>query len=232
MTGPYTQLTAEQITAKLRGIRDARPIGDARERRAAWDRCWVENSSPSYFNVGNENEHEQFRALRTRVAMQYLWGVEEVVEFGCGAGDNLLGVATVKKLRGYDWSESAVARCRAKGIEAEQFDMFEPHAVPLEGCGVLTVHAMEQLGVNHGRMLNLLLAARPAVVVHIEPIYELYDPLDLNDFLAMKYHDARGYLKGYLPCLELYADLIEVTKSAFGNINHRAYSVVAWRPKP
>lgn len=228
--GPYTQLTAEQITAKLRGIRDARPIGDATERRAAWDRCWVENASPSYFNVGNEHEHEQFVNLRERLFVEHFAGLPEIVEFGCGAGDNLDALPMPKR-RGYDWAESAVARCRAKGIEADHFDMFEPRAVSLEGCGVLTVHAMEQLGLNHGRMLNLLLAARPAVVVHIEPIYELYDPLDLNDFLAMKYHDARGYLKGYLPCLELYADLIEVTKSAFGNINHRAYSVVVWRPK-
>lgn len=230
MIGPYTQLTSEQITAKLRGIRDARPIGDARERRAAWDRCWVENASPSYFNVGNENEHQQFVDLRTRVFHEYFAGLQEIVEFGCGAGDNLKELP-FKTVRGYDWSEAAVGRCRARGIDADTFDMFEPRWVPLATCGVLTVHAFEQLGTQHTHMLNLLLTTRPAVVVHIEPIYELYDPLDLNDFLAMKYHDARGYLKGYLPCLELYADLIEVTKSAFGNINHRAYSVVAWRPK-
>lgn len=233
MTGPYTQLTAGQITAKLLGIRGAQHIGDAVERRATWERCWSVNSTAPYFNRGNTHEHDQFVALRTRLFEKYFFGISEVVEFGCGAGDNLLATGD-RRRRGYDWSESAVALCRRRGIEAEMFDMFNPHPVKLEGCAVFTVHALEQLGETWGRFVYLLRTARPRIVLHIEPILELYDPMDLDDFLAIHYHHARGYLRGLLPALRdwsAFVEILEVTKSPFGNINHKGYSVVAWRPK-
>jgi hypothetical protein len=233
VTGPYTALTADEITAKLTGIRDARPIGNAKFRLMAWESCWGRNDTAPYFNRGNTHEHEQFVALRDSLFRKYFYGLTEIVEFGCGVGENLLSLPD-RHLRGYDWSAAAVARCRSKGIEAEVFDMFNPGPVHLKGCGVFTVHAFEQLGENWHRMAFALRAAKPAVVVQIEPIYELYDPLDLNDFLAMKYHEARGYLKDYLPTLKdwhTFLDILEITKSPFGNIHHKAYSVLAWRPK-
>lgn len=236
MTGPYTKLSAEQIEAKLRGIRDAKPITDATERHATWDRCWTDFSSAPYFNVGNEEEFAKFCELRDALFAKYFEGVNEVVEFGCGAGANLISLMP-RKLRGYDWSEPAVARCRARGIEAETFDMFNPRPVLLADCGVFTVHALEQLGDEAGPFITWLICAEPKIIVNIEPIYEFYDPLNLDEFLAMKYHLARGYLKGLLPCLEILQargliEILEVTKSAFGNIHHKAYSTIVWRPKP
>lgn len=232
MTGPYTQLTAEQITEKLRGIRDAQPIDDQGLRRAAWERCWKANDFPPYFS---ENEHERFVTLRDGLFAKYFDGIPEIVEFGCGLGENLLSRQLAgRRLRGYDWSQAAVDKCRTRGIEAEVFDMFNPAPVRIEGCGVFTVHALEQLGANWFKMAYLLRSGRPKVVVHIEPVVELYDPLDLDDYLAIQYHNARGYLRGYLPTLKMwpaFVEILEVTKSPFGNINHKAYSVVCWRPR-
>lgn len=233
MSGPYTQLTADEITKKLLGIQNARPVGAAKFRLMAWESCWGRNDTAPYFNRGNTHEHDQFVQLRDALFRKYFYGLTEIVELGCGVGENLLALPD-RRLRGYDWSAAAVARCRAKGIDAEVFDMFTPTPVHLKGCGVFTVHAFEQLGENWFRMAFALRDAKPAVVVHIEPLYELYDPLDLEDFLSMKYHEARGYLRGFLPALKdwgKYVDILEITKATFGNIHHRAYSTVVWRPK-
>jgi len=147
-----------------------------------------------------------------------------VSEFGCGSGQNLKGLKG--KLHGYDWAESAVKRVRAMGIHAERFDMFNPSPIDLKG-GVLTVHALEQLGDKFGPFLQFLMDKKPEICVHIEPIEELYED-NLLDNLALSYHKKRGYLSGFLKALK--GKTIEVERTYVGSLFHEAYSVVVWRP--
>lgn len=237
----------EAIKAMLVGIRDAQSIADQDARRVTWERCWDKNDHQPYFGSQNfcrvndgflEEPGEEFRLFseqRRALFAKYLKGVTEVSEFGCGTGDNLMAIGGRRTLRGFDWSQSAVDKCRDKGIDAQVFDMFHPdYAVKLSGA-VFTIHALEQLGANFRPFLNYLIEQRPKICFHIEPIVELYDETNLLDFLAAAYHRKRGYLEGFLPCLHDLAavrkiELLEVRKSTFGNIHHMAYSVIVWRP--
>lgn len=229
-------LTEQIARARLTAIRDAQPISNRAARAALWERCWSEATSPGYFNVGNTHEFEQFTLLRDDIYRRYFSGVTTVCEFGCGLGENLLALPEGVKRRGFDWSPAAVAKCRAKGIDARVFDMFRPDAgAVIEGEAVLTIHAMEQLGRDWLAFYHYLRLSRPALVVHVEPLLELYDELSLEDFLSICYHRRRGYLEGYLPQLEADARrgavrILERTKSPFGNQNHKAYSTLVWRP--
>lgn len=230
-------MNEEEIKRRLIGIRDAKPIGNRVERHALWERCWLEAdySPPRYFS--SEDEYRRFVELRTDVFIKYLKDIDEVSEFGCGAGQNLIALSRdAKHLRAFDWSTLAVHHCRKRGLQAEVFDMFKPSAdVTLHGA-VLTIHALEQLGTNWRAFLEFLLVRKPQICIHIEPIEELYDETDLHDFLSLAYHRKRGYLSGFLTGLrELEkwggVELIEVQKSVFGNEYHDAYSIVVWRAK-
>jgi hypothetical protein len=100
----------------------------------------------------------------------------------------------------------------------------------------MTVHAMEQLGSNWQSFLDFLIARRPALCLHIEPILEHYDERSSFDARARRYHLKRGYLQGFLPevlalCKEGKADLIGSRRVRFGGLYHEAYSILAWRPK-
>lgn len=219
----------------LLGIRDATPISDRTARHALWDRCWSRNNWGSYFS-GYE-EWNNFTQLRAELFAKYLRDVDEVSEFGCGAGHNLVALPhSSVKLRGFDWSAQAVEQCRRRGIDAQVFDMFAPDPnVTLHGA-VFTIHALEQLGRDFQPFLEFLLVRKPKIVVHVEPILELYDETDLQDFLMLAYHRRRGYLSGFLPTLEgLEAngqiELLEVRRSKFSGAYHNAYSVIVWRPK-
>ena len=69
----------------------------------------------------------------------------------------------------------------------------------------------------------------------MEPLCELYDPDNLVDYVAYRYHKQRGYLDGYLTRLrQLEAEgRIEILKTQrvyFGNLYHEGYSFIAWRP--
>lgn len=232
----------------LKGIERATPINDTESRRALWERCWGENQRPPYFGEIVRSHRRLYNApgvephfLKTLIrelARKYLGEVADLAEFGSGPGQNLTNLVTLdgrRKYRGYDWSQEACRRVYERGFETGIFDMFRPEE-PMKLDGVLTVHAMEQLGASWGPFLNFLHASRPKICIHIEPIYELYDPEKLMDFLAMRYHEKRRYLVGFLPALQTnavrgIAEIIEVRRMFFGNLYHEAYSVVVWRPR-
>lgn len=201
-------------------------------RRELWERCWSESGEiPGYFSPG---EYVKFCLLRHNLYLKYLQGVEEVSEFGCGTGHNLVPLSGMGgRIRGFDWAKSAVDFVRRLGIEAEEFDMFEPRDAVVKGA-VITVHAMEQLGIDWNPFLSYLLRQPLQLVIHVEPIEELYDDSP-RDQSRLAYHQKRGYLSGYLTKLrelekEKRIELIEVTKSPFGGKDHDAYSVIVWRP--
>ena len=184
--------------------------------------------------------------MRQILFNKYLSEATSVVEFGCGTGTSLLLLSEMfpdKPLVGCDWAASsqrlleAIARKTGKKIAGINFDMFHPRDdVPFaDGCAVITMAAMEQLGTRYEAFLNYIIAKRPAVCLHLEPLIELYDENELFDYVAMRYHQKRGYLNGFLTSLRgLEAagkvSVIDVRRLSFGSFHHEGYSVVAWRP--
>jgi len=99
---------------------------------------------------------------------------------------------------------------------------------------VVTVHAMEQLGDRHGALLDWLAAARPAVVLHYEPVLEFYDRTNVVDYLALWYSERRRYLTGYWTAIAARRDagridVLDARRPGLGGVYHEA-SVIAWRP--
>jgi hypothetical protein len=171
----------------------------------------------------------------------------EIWEFGCGPGHNLVGLAGLlpgRRFVGLDWanaSQALLERIRAlRGIDVRGLpvDLFAPAPelrVPGDAA-VLTVGAMEQLGPRFEPFLRFLLEQAPAIVVHLEPIHELYDRTSLLDDLAARYAERRGYLQGYLPALERLAaagrvEILHV-KRHLGSLMHDGWGSIVWRPRP
>jgi SAM-dependent methyltransferase len=171
---------------------------------------------------------------------------EEVYEFGCGSGYNLVALAQRYpqiQLTGLDWVESAVELVNRVGrahdlrLQGRRFDFFNPDSSISFGprSVAVTMAALEQVGSGYGKFLEFLLQKRPSLVVNLEPLYELYDPTNLVDYLAMRYHKTRGYLDGYLSCLrkleaEKRIEIIHTHRPCFGSLFHEGYSLVVWRP--
>ncbi len=190
-------------------------------------------------------EYAVYTALRHWYFAKYFGGLERVVELGCGTGTSLLLLAERfphLDLVGLDWAQSSqqlLARLAARSgasIRGRRFDMFAPTPLALgAGCGVLTSAALEQIGARHGPLLELLLAGRPSVCVHVEPLLELYGEDSLFDDVARRYHVARDYLRGFVGRLrELEADgrveILELRRTGLGSFFHEGYGVVVWRP--
>ncbi|MEK6848983.1 MAG: methyltransferase domain-containing protein, partial [Nanoarchaeota archaeon] len=235
-----------------------------KDRLALWDRCYGESAILPPFLVKPVNqpvrlngryvmpESQLFEAdflavVRAYLFDKYFTNLNTVAEFGCGTGHNLLSLAKQqpgKVVFGLDWSKQALEHVRKmtqQGVNAHavEFDLLNPAPqcsyYNLRHIGVLTVGALEQVGKRFDEFLCFLLSRRPPIIVHLEPIIELYDENDPFDQLAIHYQQARGYLEGYLPAVQRLAryglaEILEVHRIPFGSFYHEAYTIIVWRP--
>jgi len=194
-------------------------------------------------------EYRIHRLLAGLVFRQYLSGLESVVEFACGTGINLMqigGIFPAYKLTGCDWARAS------QGILAQ---IATEHRLKLSGqlvnlwtgegadakkltngrTGVLTVHGLEQIGAGWQHFFRVVDEIKPEIVVHIEPIAELYDPDNLLDALALRYHKKRKYLDGFLTEVRAReargaAKIVATKRFGFGSSFQEAYSLLVWKP--
>ncbi|MBA4373146.1 MAG: hypothetical protein C0402_09840 [Thermodesulfovibrio sp.] len=193
-----------------------------------------------------EFELNFYTVFRNWLFRQYLHDAGTVFEFGCGTGYNLAMLARLfpqKQLYGLDWSVSSrdlvnkIAEATGYAITGLLFDMFSPDDTLVfpSGSAVLTLNSLEQLGTDHEQLIQFFLRKAPALCIHAEPFYELYDEKILPDYLAMQYHAKRNYLRGYLPRLrqleeEGRIEILRIHRVPFGSLFHEGYSLCVWRP--
>ncbi len=191
-------------------------------------------------------EVDFYAVLRLWLFRQYLTDVQNVYELGCGSGLNLVMLAQMfpeKNLYGLDWASasqqimSELSRKYGWKIKGHQFDLFNPdqNFDLADNNAVLTMTSLEQLGDKHGPLLDYLLRQAPTLCISVEPLLELYEEGNLLDYLAIKYHQRRGYLKHYLTALmqleqENKVEILCVQRSYFGGFFNESYSVVVWKP--
>jgi SAM-dependent methyltransferase len=198
---------------------------------------YIKSSSPDF-------QPRLYHAFKTVIFDEYLPGVAHALEIGCGTGLNLIQLRQKfpkMRLTGCDWAGPSQKLVRLlDSVRGVRFDMRT-----LDGCGdvlidaetaVLTLQAMEQLGPNFNALFRWLLERAPQIVIHVEPIMELYDEADTFDALAIDYHRKRGYLEGFLPALDARAatgdiEILETRRTGFGSTFTEAYTIIVWRPK-
>src|SRR5258707_14365208 len=87
---------------------------------------------------------------------------------------------------------------------------------------VLTVHALEQVGAGWQPFVDFVIARRPRLCVHLEPLVELYETAPLDD-LARRYHRKRRYLDGFVPAIKALAahgraEILTLRRTAFSGL--------------
>ena len=228
-------------------------------RRNQWEKGWNENLksgdvTPGYFgkyNIFRINqkfvtstqknfEQKSLYSIVDQLTYRYLTDVEDIYEFGCGTGHNLLRIQKINKnakLHGFDWAVSSNKLVKKLGFDARNFDFFEPdYSIGLrQDSAVITVASLEQVGTRFEQFLRYLVRNKPKIVVHIEPIPELLDKSNLLDYLSIKYMEKRRYLNGYLDTLRImekngFIKILEAQRSGVGSLFIDGYSVVVWKP--
>ena len=190
-------------------------------------------------------EFQLFEVVRKLLFQEFLHPYDEIHEFGCGSGGNLWLLSKLfpdKSLTGYDWATSAVQIANKMGndlnrkIKGRILNFFDP-SINLNfssSSALVSIHALEQIGNLHQKLLKAILMAKPSIIVHYEPIMENYDINNCFDFLAIKYSRKRNYLDGYLKALitaenEGLLQIIHSQRPEIGGVWHES-SLIVWKP--
>ncbi|MBU0791698.1 MAG: class I SAM-dependent methyltransferase [Gammaproteobacteria bacterium] len=193
-----------------------------------------------------EFELKFFDVFRHWLFKTYFFGVDNVYEFGCGTGFNLVTLAKLFpsiKLYGLDFVQSScdlvtkIAEKYELNLESYLFDMITPdEQFTLDkNSAVFTIGAIEQLGGQFHAFIGYLMENKPKIVLHCEPVLELYDLDVLEDYLAYKFQKKRGYTIGLLPYLmELEKHrcikIEKIKRLYFGSLLMEGYNLIVWRP--
>lgn len=170
-----------------------------------------------------------------------------VYEFGAGTGHNLLRMREINSdaiLYAMEWTKSGVdllnfvaRELKDPNLKSILFDNFEPNEEIslIEGSGVYTFAALEQLGDSSDNIINYWLKNKPSIVVNVEPMAEPLDDDELLQYLSIRYFDKRMYLKDYvvkLKELEKQGKIVihETIRTGIGSYFIEGYSIVAWSP--
>jgi len=190
-------------------------------------------------------EYDLFTLARYLIFTKYLAPYEHIYEFGCGSCQNLLMLSEIfrsKCLYALDWVEPSleIAKILSKylnrHITGYKFDMLNPSSdvIIKPKSAVITIHALEQVGTRHEKLLSFILRAKPELVIHYEPIQELYDEKNLLDYLAILYSQKRNYLSGFLTALrelekKSEIKILQAYRPYLGGVIHES-SLIAWCP--
>ena len=216
--------------------------------------------APKYFRAGQslrlhqqyiipeapEFESKWYDVFRLWLFKTYLHDVDAIYEFGCGSGFNLGVLAALypeKELHGLDWAEASkdivdeMRTAHGWNTWGHVFDFFSPdRALKLaDNSAVVTIGALEQTGGEYEAFLRYVLDSSPSLVLHVEPIVEWYDPHNLVDYAAIRFHKKRRYWEGYPDRLkelekEGAIEILKMKRSFFGSLCIEGFSQLIWKP--
>lgn len=190
-------------------------------------------------------ERNWYECFRKYLFKTHLAGYDHIYEFGSGSGFNVYLLAAMypnARITGLDWAHPSIKiinhlrNTQGLNISGRFFDFFDPEysmTFP-ENSAVITIGAMEQTGKDWGKFLEFLLVRKPSIVIHSEPIIDLYGDT-LPDTLAKKIHTTRNFWIGYIDKLcELQngnrVQIIKLHRTNFGSLALEGYSQLIWRP--
>lgn len=200
-----------------------------------------------YIRSKNPNiELDYYRIFRQWLFKKYFTEYDNIYEFGCGTGFNLVSLAQLfpnKKLYGSDFVTSSIdilnkiSENYKFNIDGFHFDMINPDFnVKLEkNSAIFTIGSIEQLAGKFEQFIKYLLEQKISLAIHVEPIIELYHDDNLADYLAKKFQSKRGYTNSFLPYLKKLEsnnviNLLKVKRLYFGSLYMEGYNLVIWKP--
>ncbi len=191
-------------------------------------------------------EKQWYEVFREWLFLTFFRRFDHIFEFGCGSGFNVARLAELypaATIHGLDWAQPSVEIVEnlrsLKGLNTHGhlFDFFEPdYSLDIPpNSAVVTIGALEQTGENNVKFLQFLMDKRPALVVHVEPTYDWYDPHSLVDHLAITAHELRNFWRGYHKQLlnlkeQGLVEILKTKRAHFGSLVLEGYSQTIWRP--
>ena len=200
------------------------------------------------FIISNKKFEIKFiNILRNWYVQKYMKKTQNIYEFGCGTGLNLIAFNKIfsnKNYYGLDFIKPSVDIINSfknnisSNFNGYLFNIEKPkiNFKIKEDSAVLTSGALEQLGGKIEKFINYLIKQKPSIVLHVEPAPDFYNLNTIEGKLGFIFHKKRGYTSNLLSILKLKEknkkiNILNYFKSPFGSLMMEGYNIIVWRPK-
>ncbi len=198
------------------------------------------------FIISDKNfEIKIIKILRKWYAKKYMVKAENIYEFGCGTGHNLVDLNKIlsdKNFYGLDFVKSSVDIINSfkqnvgPNFQGVLFNIEKPKVKfkIKKNSVVLTSGALEQLGGKINNFVNYLIKQKPKLVLHVEPAPDFYNLNTVEDELGITFHKKRGYTSNLISILndrekKKKINIINSFKSPFGSLMMEGYNIIIWK---
>ena len=77
---------------------------------------------------------------------------------------------------------------------------------------------------------------KPNIIIHTEPVKELYDHNNYNDYTVHLFHTKRGYTEGLLPYIgkmenDGEIEILNIKRLFFGSLMMKGFNLIIWKFK-
>ncbi len=190
-------------------------------------------------------EYSLFELFREDLFQKYFTKYENIYEFGCGTGINLLALKkkfSNKSIFGSDFVKSSgkiidlINKTFRYNIKFDLFDVKKPNRKynVKPNSLVFTTGVIEQVGNDYKKFINFLLEKKPDLVINMEPFKEIYNLNNKMDLLSYFFIKKRGYAKNFLNYLKMLESkkkikIIKIKRTYFGSVLMDSYNYVVWK---
>ena len=209
--------------------------------------CYFYNDK--FFVSQKQNINRYYIDLYFSFLKPYIKEASSIVELGAGYGSKIIGLSQIKEIKkkplfGFELTANG---CSIMDLISNHTDLnlttgfcdFEKENFGIKGLPkgaiIFTSYSLHYLPELTIQLIKNIMQLKPLIVIHFEPIYQLYQNNTFHHEMCKKYFEYNDYTKNILSILKEASEkkLITISKivpNIFGSNPFLPISVLEWKP--
>lgn len=203
----------------------------------------------SFLLSKNSNLNKYHLELYYHFLKPFIPEASSVIEIGAGYGSKIIGLSNFKEIKkkplfGFELS---VNGCKTMDLLSKPLDLnlktgycdlenmnIDPNMVP-EGSIIFTSYSLHYTSNLSVKLIDRINRLKPKVVIHFEPVYELFSENTIHELMCRKYFEANDYTKNILSVLNKAEEskkinLKVIKPNILGSNPFLPISIIIWEP--
>ena len=197
----------------------------------------------------NSNLNKYHLELYHHFLKPFIPEASSIIELGAGYGSKIIGLSNFKEVKkkplfGFELSANG---CKTMDLLSKFLDLnlttgycdlenmnIDSNMVP-EGSIIFTSYSLHYTSNLSIKLIDRINRLKPKVVIHFEPIYELFSENTIHNLMCRKYFEANDYTKNILSVLNKAEEskkinLKVIKPNILGSNPLLPISVITWEP--
>ena len=202
-----------------------------------------------FFVSQKQNINKYYIDLYFSFIKPYIKEASSIVELGAGYGSKIIGLSQINEIKkkplfGFELTANG---CSTMDLIAKHTDLnlttgfcdFENENIGIKDLPkrsiIFTSYSLHYLPELTIRLIKNIRQLKPLIVIHFEPIYQLYENKTLHHEMCKKYFELNDYTKNILSIIKeagekKFIAIRKIEPNIFGSNPFMPISVIEWKP--